>query len=163
MIANSVKIPIILYNIPGRTGCSMDADTIVTLGKTVDNIVAVKEATGNISFVAELAQKAEGCLDIYSGNDDQIVPVLSLGGSGVISVMSNILPCETHDIVEKYIAGDTKGSLALQLKYLPLIKALFSEVNPIPVKAAMNEMGLGVGPLRRPLTEIEDVDRKSVV
>lgn len=154
-IANSVDIPLVLYNIPGRTGCSMNVDTIVELGKTVENITSVKEATGNISFVAELMQKAEGCLDVYSGNDDQIVPVLSLGGSGVISVLSNILPKETHDIVDLYLNGDVKGSLALQMKYLPLFRELFSEVNPIGVKKAMDLMGLGAGPLRSPLTELE--------
>lgn len=162
-IANSVDIPIVIYNIPGRTGCSMNVDTIVELGKTVENITAVKEATGNISFVADLMQKSEGTLDVYSGNDDQIVPVLALGGSGVISVLSNILPKETHDIVDLYLKGDMKASLALQMKYLPLIHELFSEVNPIPVKKALQRMGLDTGVLRMPLTEMEPQNEEKLV
>ncbi|MBR0133329.1 MAG: 4-hydroxy-tetrahydrodipicolinate synthase [Lachnospiraceae bacterium] len=158
MIADSIKIPVVLYNIPGRTGCKMNPETIARLYKDVDNIVAVKEATGDISNVAKIAQLTEGKIDIYSGNDDQIVPILSLGGKGVISVLSNIAPKETHDIVAKFLAGDTKGSLDLQLKYLPLINALFCEVNPIPVKKALNLMGYEAGPLRMPLTEMEDVN-----
>lgn len=162
-IANSVDIPIVLYNIPSRTGCSMTVDTIAQLGKTVENITAVKEATGNISFVADLMQQSEGALDVYSGNDDQIVPVLSLGGSGVISVLSNILPKQTHDIVDLYIKGETKASLDLQMKYLPLIHELFSEVNPIPVKKALQRMGMDVGPLRNPLTEMEPQNEMKLV
>ncbi|MBP3238016.1 MAG: 4-hydroxy-tetrahydrodipicolinate synthase [Lachnospiraceae bacterium] len=157
-IADSIKIPVVLYNIPGRTGCKMNPETIARLYKEVDNIVAVKEATGDISNVAKIAQLTDGKIDIYSGNDDQIVPILSLGGKGVISVLSNIAPKETHDIVAKFLAGDTKGSLDLQLKYLPLINALFCEVNPIPVKKALNLMGYEAGPLRMPLTEMEDVN-----
>lgn len=155
-IASAVDIPIILYNVPGRTGCNIQPETAAYLAKNVENIVAMKEATGNIGQAAQTVQLCEGALDLYSGNDDIIVPILSLGGKGVISVLSNVAPRETHDIVAKYLAGDTKGSLALQLKYLPLVKALFSEVNPIPVKAAMNMMGLEVGPLRAPLTEMEE-------
>lgn len=162
-IANSVDIPIVIYNIPGRTGCSMNVDTIVELGKTVENITAVKEATGNISFVADLMQKSEGTLDVYSGNDDQIVPVLALGGSGVISVLSNILPKETHDIVDLYLEGDIKASLDLQMKYLPLIHELFSEVNPIPVKKALQRMGLDTGVLRMPLSEMEPQNEEKLV
>ena len=158
MIADSIKIPVVLYNIPGRTGCKMNPETIARLYKDVDNIVAVKEATGDISNVAKIAQLTEGKIDIYSGNDDQIVPLLSLGGKGVISVLSNIAPKETHEIVAKFLAGDTKGSLEMQLKYLPLINALFCEVNPIPVKKALNLMGFEAGPLRMPLTEMEDVN-----
>ena len=158
MIADSIKIPVVLYNIPGRTGCKMTPETIARLYKEVDNIVAVKEATGDISNVAKIAQLTDGKIDIYSGNDDQIVPILSLGGKGVISVLSNIAPKETHDIVAKFLAGATKGSLDLQLKYLPLINALFCEVNPIPVKKALNLMGYEAGPLRMPLTEMEDVN-----
>lgn len=155
-IANAIDIPVILYNVPGRTGCNILPKTAAYLAKNVENIVAMKEATGNISQVAQTILESEGMLDIYSGNDDQIVPVLSLGGKGVISVLSNVAPQETHDIVAKYLAGDLKGSLDLQLKYLPLIAALFSEVNPIPVKKAMNLMGLEVGPLRKPLSEMEE-------
>ena len=155
-IANSVKLPILLYNVPSRTGCNMLPETIVKLVKTVDNIVGVKEASGNISQVAKLMELAQGQVDLYSGNDDQIVPVLSLGGMGVISVLSNVAPKETHDIVAKYLDGDTKGSLELQLKYLSVIDALFKEVNPIPVKKAMNLMGMNVGSLRMPLTEMTE-------
>lgn len=153
-VANAIDIPAILYNVPSRTGCNILPETAVEMAKTVDNIVAIKEASGDISQIAKLACLCDGKMDIYSGNDDQIVPILSLGGKGVISVLSNVAPRQTHDIVAKYLAGDTAGSLELQLKYLPLVKALFSEVNPIPVKAAMNMMGMEVGPLRMPLTEM---------
>lgn len=155
-IAKEVDLPIILYNVPSRTGCNILPQTAVDLAKEVDNIVAIKEACGNISQVAKLAHLAEGCIDIYSGNDDQIVPIMSLGGKGVISVLSNIAPRQTHDIVEKYLNGDVKGSMELQLKAIPLIEALFSEVNPIPVKKAMNLLGFNAGSLRLPLTEMEE-------
>lgn len=155
-VAGSVDIPIILYNIQGRTGVNIAPKTMAELGKEADNIVAVKEASGNISQVAELMYLSDGELDVYSGNDDQIVPLLSLGGKGVISVLSNIMPKETHDICELYFDGKVKESAELQLKLLPVINNLFSEVNPIPVKKAMNLMGCGVGPLRLPLTEMED-------
>lgn len=154
-IANSVKIPVILYNIQGRTGVNIAPETIAYLAKNVENIVAVKEASGNISQIAKIAQLAGDSIDIYSGNDDQIVPILSLGGKGVISVLSNIAPKETHDIVAKFMEGDVAGSLALQLKAIPLVEKLFCEVNPIPVKAALNMLGWEVGPLRMPLTEME--------
>ncbi len=163
MIANSVDVPMILYNIPGRTGCSMAVDTIASLVKEVENIVAVKEATGNISFVAQLMSSTNGDVDVYSGNDDQIVPILSLGGKGVISVLSNILPQETHNIVELYNKGEVAASRNLQLKYIPLINALFSEVNPIPVKKALQRIGFEVGPLRMPLTEMEPQNEKKLV
>ncbi len=163
MIASSISVPIVLYNIPGRTGCSMSVDTIASLVKEVDNIVAVKEATGNISFVAQLLAETNGDIDVYSGNDDQIVPILSLGGKGVISVLSNILPEETHNIVELYQKGDIAASRDLQLKYIPLINALFCEVNPIPVKKALQKIGFEVGPLRMPLTEIEPQNEKKLV
>lgn len=159
-IANSVKLPIILYNVPSRTGCNLLPETVVKLVEQVDNIVGIKEASGNISQVAKLMQLANGKVDLYSGNDDQIVPVLSLGGKGVISVLSNVAPKETHDIVAKYLDGNTKESLELQLKYLPLVDALFSEVNPIPVKKALNLMGMEVGTLRAPLTEMEEAHAK---
>ncbi len=155
-VADSVKTPIILYNVPSRTGCNILPETAVELAKNVENIVAIKEASGNISQIAKLMQLADGCIDVYSGNDDQIVPILSLGGKGVISVLSNVAPKETHDIVQLYLDGKVKESCALQLKALPLIDALFCEVNPIPVKAALNLMGKKAGMLRGPLTEIEE-------
>ena len=154
-IADSVKIPAIIYNIQGRTGINVAPETLAWLAKNVSNVVGVKEASGNISQVAKIAQLTDGAMDIYSGNDDQIVPILSLGGVGVISVLSNIAPRETHDIVAKYLAGDVKGSCELQLKAIPLVEKLFCEVNPIPVKAALNMMGWEAGPLRMPLTEME--------
>ncbi|MBQ4522799.1 MAG: 4-hydroxy-tetrahydrodipicolinate synthase [Lachnospiraceae bacterium] len=154
-VAKAADLPMVLYNVPGRTGCNILPETAVTLAKNVDQIVAIKEASGNISQVAKLAALADGCIDIYSGNDDQIVPILSLGGKGVISVLANVLPRETHDIVAKYLAGDTEESLKLQLKYIKLVDALFCEVNPIPVKKAVNLMGMNAGGLRMPLTEME--------
>ncbi|MBD5541540.1 MAG: 4-hydroxy-tetrahydrodipicolinate synthase [Lachnospiraceae bacterium] len=157
IVAESVSIPIILYNIPGRTGGVLIApETVCTLCREVKNIVGVKDATGNISGVAKLMSMAAGDVDVYSGNDDQIVPILSLGGKGVISVLSNVAPKETHDICQMYFDGNIEGSRDLQLKAIPLIDGLFSEVNPIPVKKAMNLMGLEAGTLRRPLTEMED-------
>lgn len=161
-VADAVKLPIILYNVPGRTGCNILPDTIVKLATEVENIVAVKEACGNISQIARLAAKAGGRVDIYSGNDDQIVPILSLGGIGVISVLSNIAPRQTHDICEKYFAGDVRGSMELQLKAMDLCDALFCEVNPIPVKKALNLMGMEAGSLRLPLTEMEDANAKKL-
>lgn len=155
-IASAIDIPIILYNVPSRTGCNILPQTAVDLAKEVDNIVAIKEASGNISQVAKLAQLAEGCIDIYSGNDDQIVPLLSLGGKGVISVLSNIAPKQTHDIVDLFMKGNVKESMELQLKAIPLIEKLFCEVNPIPVKKAMNLLGFEAGSLRLPLTEMEE-------
>ena len=154
-VANSVKLPIILYNVPGRTGCNIQPETAVALAKNVENIVGIKEASGNISQVAKLMQLADGCIDLYSGNDDQVVPLLSLGGLGVISVLSNVAPRQTHDMVAKFLEGDVEGSRQIQLKAIPLVGQLFCEVNPIPVKAAMNMMGWEVGPLRMPLTEME--------
>lgn len=154
-VADSVKIPIILYNVPGRTGCNMLPETVVRLCKEVENIVGVKEASGNISQVAHLAAIADGAVDIYSGNDDQIVPVMSLGGVGVISVLSNVAPLQTHEICQKYLDGDAKGSCKMQLEAMELCNALFYEVNPIPVKAALNLMGMGAGSLRMPLTDME--------
>lgn len=154
-VANSVKLPIIMYNVPSRTGCNIQPETAVALAKNVENIVAIKEASGNISQVAKLMSLANGCIDLYSGNDDQIVPILSLGGKGVISVTSNIIPNDTHMVVKKYLDGDVKGSLELQLKAIELCNALFCEVNPIPVKKAAELMGLCGGTLRMPLTEME--------
>ena len=159
-IAESIKIPALLYHIPGRTGVTMKPETIVSLCKNVPNIVGVKEASGNFSSIATMMNMADGCIDVYSGNDDQIVPLLSMGGKGVISVLSNVAPKQTHDICQKFFDGDVKGSLQMQLDAIPLISALFSEVNPIPVKAAMNMMGKEVGPLRLPLTEMEDAHKE---
>lgn len=164
-VANSVKVPIILYNVPSRTGCNILPETAIKIAKKASNVVAIKEASGNISQVAKLANLIrENNLefDIYSGNDDQIVPVLSLGGKGVISVLSNIAPEKTHNIVAKYLEGDVKESLKLQLETLNVIDALFCEVNPIPVKAALNMMGFNVGPLRKPLTEMEDAHKETL-
>ena len=154
-IANSVDLPIILYNVPSRTGVNILPQTAVTLAKNVKNIVAIKEASGNISQVAELAAIADGCIDIYSGNDDQVVPLLSLGGVGVISVLSNVMPKLTHDMVMSYLNGDVKLSRQLQLSVMNLNKALFCEVNPIPVKEALNMMGWNAGAVRSPLCEME--------
>lgn len=153
-VAKEAKAPIIMYSVASRTGCNIEPATVAELVKNVDNIVAVKEASGNISQVAKIMALTDGNIDLYSGNDDQIVPMLSLGAKGVISVLSNVAPQETHDICEKFFNGEVKGSAALQLKALPLIEQLFCEVNPIPVKKAMQLMGVECGPLRMPLTEI---------
>ena len=161
IIAESVNVPIILYNIPGRTGgVLIQPETVVKLCREVPNIVGVKDATGNISMVAKLMALAGDDVDVYSGNDDQIVPLLSLGGKGVISVLSNVAPQQTHDICEKYFNGDVEGSRKMQLEALDLISALFCEVNPIPVKKALNFMGMNAGTLRRPLTEMEEQNAK---
>ena len=157
-IAESVKLPIILYNVPSRTGCNILPDTVIRLCHDVENIVGVKEASGNLSQIARLAAKAKGTVDIYSGNDDQIVPILSLGGKGVISVLSNVAPKETHEICAKYFEGDVEGSRDLQLRAMDLCDALFCEVNPIPVKKALNLMGMEAGSLRLPLTEMEEAN-----
>lgn len=154
-IANRVSLPIIMYNVPGRTGCNMLPQTVATLVKNVDNIVGIKEASGNVAQVTEIMQLTEGKIDLYSGCDEIIVPILSVGGKGVISVLSNIAPRQTHDMVAKYLEGDILGSRELQIKYLPLINALFYEVNPIPVKTALNLMGFNVGLFRKPLTDME--------
>ena len=161
-VAESVDLPIIMYNVPGRTGCNIAPATAATLVKEVKNIVGIKEASGNISQVAKLMSLCGDEMELYSGNDDQIVPILSLGGLGVISVLSNVAPEETHDIVARYLDGDVKGSMELQLKAIPLIDQLFCEVNPIPVKAGVNLMGFEVGPLRMPLTEMEDANKENL-
>ena len=157
-VADSVKLPIILYNVPSRTGCNILPQTAVRLCNEVSNIVAIKEASGNISQIAKLASLAQGNIDIYSGNDDQIVPILSLGGKGVISVLSNVAPRQTHEICAKFFAGDVEGSAREQLRAIELCDALFCEVNPIPVKAALNLMGKEVGSLRRPLSDMEEAN-----
>lgn len=159
-IAKSIHIPVILYNIQGRTGVNILPSTIAAIAEEAENVVAVKEASGNISQVAEIAKQTKGKLDIYSGNDDQIVPILSLGGKGVISVLSNVAPKQTHQMCEEYFNGNVEKAKDMQLEALDLIHALFCEVNPIPVKAAMNLMGKEVGSLRAPLTEMEDANKE---
>ena len=154
-VADSVELPIILYNVPSRTGCNILPQTAVRLCTEVENIVGIKEASGNISQIAKLQSLADGKVDVYSGNDDQIVPILSLGGKGVISVLSNVAPRQTHDICQKFFEGDVEGSMKEQLRAINLCDALFCEVNPIPVKAALNLMGKEVGPARMPLSEME--------
>lgn len=163
MIANAVDVPIILYNIPGRTGgVNILPETVVSLCREVKNIVGVKDATGNLSQAAALMALAKGDVDLYSGNDDQIVPMLSLGGKGVISVLSNVAPKETHEMCQKFFDGDVEGSREIQLNAIELISALFCEVNPIPVKKAMQLQGYGTGVLRRPLTEMEPENAKKL-
>ena len=161
-IAQSVSLPIIMYNVPSRTGCNILPATAVELAKNVPNIVAIKEASGNISQIMDLAMMADGCIDIYSGNDDQILPLLAAGGKGVISVLSNVAPTQTHDICAKFFEGDVEGSRKLQLEALPLIHALFSEVNPIPVKEAMNMMGWNAGPCRMPLSPMDEANKEKL-
>lgn len=153
-IAEAAKAPIIMYSVASRTGVNIAPETAAALFKNVDNIVGIKEASGNISQVAKIMNLTDGKIDLYSGNDDQIVPIMSLGGLGVISVLSNVAPQYTHDICAKYLAGDVKGSLEMQLKAVPLVEQLFCEVNPIPVKKALNLMGFEVGGMRLPLTEL---------
>ncbi len=153
--AEAVRIPVILYNVPSRTGCNIQPATVKEINRRASNVVAIKEASGDISQIAQLASIMDKDFSIYSGNDDQIVPILSLGGIGVISVLSNIAPRETHDIVDLYLKGKVKESCELQLRAFDLIKSLFCEVNPIPVKEAMNLMGMEVGPVRLPLTPME--------
>ena len=159
-VADSVKVPAILYNVPSRTGCNILPETVVKLCKDVENIVGVKEASGNISQIAHLAAIGQGVVDIYSGNDDQIVPILALGGVGVISVLSNVAPTQTHEICQKFFDGDVAGSRQMQLDAMDLCNALFCEVNPIPVKTALNMMGMGAGAFRMPLCEMEEANAK---
>ena len=161
-ICREVKLPAILYNVPSRTGCNIQPKTLAQLVKNVDNIVGVKEASGNIGAVAQIMHLCDGNIDLYSGNDDQVVPLLSLGGIGVISVLSNVAPTYVHDMVYRYPSGDIEGSCKMQLDALPMCDALFYEVNPIPVKAALNLMGKEAGPLRAPLTEIEPAHREQL-
>lgn len=161
-VAKEAKVPIIMYSVASRTGCNIEPATVAELVKNVDNIVGVKEASGNISQVAKIMAMTDGNIDLYSGNDDQIVPILSLGGKGVISVLSNVAPKETHDICELFFKGEIKVSTELQLKAIPLVEQLFCEVNPIPVKKAMKLMGYDCGPLRMPLTELTPEHEKSL-
>lgn len=155
-VADSVKVPVILYNVPSRTGCNIAPETVVKLCTEVENIVGVKEASGNLSQIVKLMSLADGKVDLYSGNDDQITPLLALGGKGVISVLSNVAPRQTHEICAKFFAGDVAGSCAEQLRAIPICNALFCEVNPIPVKKALNLQGRGAGILRMPLCEMEE-------
>ena len=156
-IAESVpQTPIIMYNVPSRTGCNLQPATVAALVKNVKNIVGIKAASGDLSQIAKMMSLTEGNIELYSGNDDQVLPILSLGGLGVISVLSNVAPRETHDMVMKFLEGDVKGSLDIQLKYMDVIHNLFSEVNPIPAKRAVAEMGYCKNIVRRPLTEMEE-------
>ena len=154
-ITEEAKVPAILYNVPSRTGVNIAPETIVDLCRHVENIVGVKEASGNFSAAAKILQLSGGYVDVYSGNDDQVVPMLALGGKGVISVLSNVAPKQTHDMCAEFFKGNIEASRRIQLKAMPLIEALFSEVNPIPVKAALNLMGKNVGEPRLPLTVME--------
>ena len=160
-VADRVDLPMILYNVPSRTGCSIQPETYLELSKH-PNIVATKEANGNISAIAKTIALCGDELDIYSGNDDQVLPILALGGKGVISVFANICPAETHDICEKFFQGDLAGSRELFLKYLPLMEDLFMDVNPIPVKEAMNMMGMECGPCRLPLCEMSPAAKEKL-
>lgn len=161
-VAKEAKAPIIMYSVASRTGLNIAPETAATLFKEVDNIVAIKEASGNIGQVARIMNLTDGRIDLYSGNDDQIIPLLSLGGIGVISVLSNVAPQYTHDMCEKYFNGDVKGACEMQLRAIPLVDQLFCEVNPIPVKKAVNLMGMECGGLRMPLTEISPAHEKSL-
>lgn len=154
-VANAVTIPILLYNVPSRTGCNIQPETVAYLAKNVENIVGIKEASGDISQVAKIASLVGDNFDIYSGNDDQNLAILALGGKGVISVLANIAPKDTHDMVKYYLEGNSKKALEIQLNAFSLIEALFSEVNPIPVKKAVSLLGYGTSTLRSPLYEIE--------
>ena len=158
-IANAVTLPCIIYNVPSRTGVNLQPATLAELAK-LPNVNAVKEASGNISQIAHLAAIGQGVVDIYSGNDDQILPILSLGGIGVISVLSNVAPTQTHEICQKFFDGDVAGSRQMQLDAMDLCNALFCEVNPIPVKTALNMMGMGAGAFRMPLCEMDEANAK---
>ena len=160
-IVDRVKTPSILYDVPSRTGTAIKPETYKELSKH-ENIVAVKEANGDISSIAKTRSLCGDDLDVYSGNDDEIVPIMSLGGIGVISVLSNILPRETHNICEEFFKGNVEKACELQLKYVSLVNALFSDVNPIPVKEAMNMMGLGMGPLRMPLAPMNEAAKENL-
>lgn len=162
-VAGSVKLPIIMYNVPGRTGCNILPETAAYLIQNVENIVGIKEASGNVAQAAKLMSLAGDSVDLYSGEDGLVVPLLSLGGIGVISVLSNIAPQETHDMVMSYLEGDVKKSAEIQLKAVPLIDALFCEVNPIPVKTALNLMGMEAGAFREPMCEMDDANKQKLI
>lgn len=157
-IASETKLPIILYNVPGRTGCNILPETVATLVRENDNIVGLKEATGNMAQASKTMYLCDGNLELYSGEDGLVIPLMAIGGIGVISVIANIAPKQTHDMCASYLAGDHETALKLQMKSLPLVDALFSEVNPIPVKRALNMMGMDVGSLRAPLCEMSDTN-----
>ena len=161
-IASETKLPIILYNVPGRTGCNLMPETVATLVKENENIVGLKEATGNMAQASKTMYLCDGKLEMYSGEDGLVVPLLSIGGLGVISVIANIAPRQTHDMVMSYLEGDLEKARQMQLKSLPLVDALFSEVNPIPVKKALNLMGMQVGSLRSPLCEMGEENAKKL-
>ena len=161
-VAENVHIPVLIYNVGNRTGCNIEPETISLLARKNENIVGVKEASGNISQVAKILELTDGKIDVYAGNDNQIVPVLSLGGKGVISVLANIAPREVHNICDNFLSGNIKESCALQLKALPLIRQLFCEVNPIPIKKALAFMGKDVGSLRMPLLDLEEEKGKTL-
>ncbi|MFQ7264053.1 MAG: 4-hydroxy-tetrahydrodipicolinate synthase [Lachnospiraceae bacterium] len=161
-IASETQLPIILYNVPGRTGCNLMPETVATLVKENENIVGLKEATGNMAQASKTMYLCDGKLEMYSGEDGLVVPLLSIGGLGVISVIANIAPRQTHDMVMSYLEGDLEKARQMQLKSLPLVDALFSEVNPIPVKKALNLMGMQVGSLRSPLCEMGEENAKKL-
>lgn len=156
LIADNTSLPIIMYNVPSRTGTNIKPETAMKIAREIKNVVGIKEACGNLSQIAELAALNDGSLDIISGNDDQTVPILSLGGIGVISVLANVAPEDTHNMVVEFLNGNIEKARTLQLKAIELINALFVEVNPMPVKTAMNLMGMNVGPLRLPMCEMEE-------
>lgn len=162
-IADSTKLPIIMYNVPGRTGCNLLPETVATLFKAKENIVGLKEATGNMAQASQTMYLTDGKLDMYSGEDGLVLPMLAIGGVGVISVWSNVAPKQVHDMCDSFFKGDIETARRLQREALPLVDALFSEVNPIPVKAAMNAMGLEVGPLRAPLCEMSDANKAKMI
>ena len=162
-IADSTKLPIIMYNVPGRTGCNLLPETVATLFNTKDNIVGLKEATGNMAQASKTMYLTDGKLDMYSGEDGLVLPMLAIGGAGVISVWSNVAPRQVHELCEAFWKGDMETAMKLQREALPLVDALFSEVNPIPVKAAMNAMGLEVGPLRAPLCEMGEANKAKMI
>lgn len=161
-IAGKVDLPIILYNVPGRTGCKIAPETAATLVKDVENVVGMKDAVGDISYSLKVMELTQGDIDLYSGEDGQVIPLLACGGIGVISVLSNVAPKFTHDMVMNYLNGNREEALKMQLKAIPLVEALFCEVNPIPVKAAMNLMGWEVGSLRAPLSDMEPENVKKL-
>ncbi len=162
-IADATKLPIIMYNVPGRTGCNLLPETVATLFSSKENIVGLKEATGNMAQASQTMYLTDGKLDMYSGEDGLVLPMMAIGGIGVISVWSNVAPKKVHDMCEAFFKGDMETARRLQKEALPLVDALFSEVNPIPVKAAMNAMGLEVGPLRAPLCEMSDANKAKLM
>ncbi len=161
-IAKNVDLPLILYNVPGRTGCKIAPETAAALARDVENIVGMKDAVGDISYTLRVMEQTQGDFDLYSGEDGQVIPLLACGGIGVISVLSNVAPKFTHDMVMNYLNGNQQEALKMQCKAIALVDALFCEVNPIPVKAALNLMGWEVGSLRAPLSEMEPENREKL-